>query len=96
MRPGLVRPTAGYLLKVSLSAPELLCRAGRKCGHQLVLSVLLLPGGDGEDDATLILAGASSSSARVVVVSLGLATAVVLWSVADPLVIFGLCPNRST
>ena len=50
MRPGLVRPTAGYLLKVSLSAPELLCRAGRKCGHQLVLSVLLLPGGDGEDD----------------------------------------------
>ena len=50
MRPGLDRPTAGYLLKVSLSAPELLCRAGRKCGHQLVLSVLLLPGGDGEDD----------------------------------------------
>ena len=50
MRPGLDRPTAGSLLIVDWSAPKLLCRAGRKCGHQLVLSVLLLPGGGGEDD----------------------------------------------
>ena len=31
IRPGLDRPTAGYLLKVCLSAQELLCRARRKC-----------------------------------------------------------------
>ena len=75
MRPGLDRPTGGSLLVVDWSAPELLCRAGRKCGHQLVLSVLQLPGGGGEDDIDI---GGGLLVLGVVVVSLGLATAAVL------------------